>query len=109
MLVHSFCYSALAQCRTPLECDSLVCPCSKIGAAKDQVQSLLFRFDTMQTEIREYERGRLLQAQLTYYKSVKHFRYWIPYAKYILNTYHQSAFNELVSNEWTRVFSFLCL
>ena len=93
MLVHSFCYSALAQCRTQTECDSLTQSCYKIGAAKDQVQSLLFRFETTQTW--EWEQG-LLQAQLTHYKSVKDFHHWISYAKYILNRHHQSAYDKLI-------------
>ena len=95
LIIHSFCYSAMAQCKEPAECDKLTRACGKVGAANDKLQILLYRFEIWQSW--EWD-SRCLTVQQEYYQTVKDYKhYWLPYGKEVLERFQKSAFTELMS------------
>ena len=95
LLVFSFCYSAMAQCRDRAELSRLTSACAKINATQDKLHTLLYRFEIWQTW--EWD-PRCLQAQQEYFESMKAYKSnWFSYGKDILERFQNSSYSTLIS------------
>ena len=91
LLASSFCFAALAQCRS-VECDQLAKSCAKIGVRKEQLHTLLFRFENRQSW--EWDK-RVHQVQREYFHALQGYQHWLPYGKRVLCRYQKPACDQI--------------
>ena len=96
-LAQGFCYSAMAQCKSTTDCQTLAVACGSVVQVPSNsvYQSLLFRFESWFTW--EWD-PRTRRAQKRYYDYMRDAPYWIPYGLSVLRQQQPKLFAALMGN-----------